>query len=143
MSMTTTTGNRLTRGQSAQMPALLEFYSPSAALMEARSQRPARGVIWTVASMFVACAVAAALVPIDKVVTAPAKVVATQDTIVVQPLETSIVREIDVQEGQSVHKGDLLARLDPTFTDVRQDGAARIGGEPAGRGGASPGRGVG
>ena len=116
MSLTTTTGNRLTRGQSAQMPALLEFYSPSAALMETRPRGAARGVIWTVASMFVACSAAAALIPIDKVVTAPGKVVATQDTVVVQPLETSIVREINVQEGQLVHKGELLARLDPTFT---------------------------
>lgn len=116
MSITTTNGNRLTRGQSAQMPALLEFYSPSAALLETRVQRPARGVIWTVASMFAACTVAAAMVPIDKVVTATAKVVATQDTIVVQPFETSIVREIAVHEGQAVHKGDLLARLDPTIS---------------------------
>ena len=35
---------------------------------------------------------------------------------VVQPLDTAIVREINVTEGQIVHKGDLLARLDPTFT---------------------------
>ncbi len=117
MSLTTTGGSgRLTRSQSAQMPALLEFYSPSAGLMEVRPQRAARGTIWTVASLFVACAVAAALIPIDKVVTAPGKMIATESTIVVQPLETSIVREIDVQEGQVVHKGDLLARLDPTFT---------------------------
>ena len=116
MSVTTTTGNRLTRGQNAQMPALLEFYSPSAALLETRPQPLARGTIWTVASMFVACAVAAGMIPIDKVVTAPGKVVATQDTVVIQPFETSIVREIAVQEGQLVHKGDLLARLDPTIT---------------------------
>ena len=116
MSVTTTGGTRLTRGQSAQMPALLEFYSPSAALLETREKGPARGVIWSVASLFAACALAAGLIPIDKVVTASGKVTAVDDTIVVQPLETSIVREIDVQEGQVVHKGDLLARLDPTFT---------------------------
>ena len=116
MSLTTTDGTKLTRGQSAQMPALLEFYSPSAALLETRPKGPARGVIWTVASMFAACAIASGLIPIDKVVTSPGKVVATQDTVVIQPLETSIVREIDVQEGQVVHKGQLLARLDPTFT---------------------------
>ena len=116
MSVTTTGGTRLTRGQSAQMPSLLEFYSPSAALLETRPQGPARGVVWSVASMFAACALAAGLIPIDKVVTAPGKVVASSSTIVVQPLETSIVREIAVHEGQVVHAGDLLARLDPTFT---------------------------
>ncbi len=116
MSVTTSPGTRLTRGQSAQMPALLEFYSPSAALLEARQKGPARAVIWSVATLFGACAVAAALIPIDKVVTATGKVAAVSDTIVVQPLEASIVREIDVQEGQMVHKGDLLGRLDPTFS---------------------------
>ncbi len=116
MSVTTTTGNRLTRNQSAQMPSLLEFYSPSAALLETRPLAPARGMVWTVATLFGACILAAGLIPIDKVVTAPGKVVAAQSTIVVQPLEASIVREIDVREGQVVHAGDLLARLDPTFT---------------------------
>ncbi len=116
MSVSTTGGTRLTRGQSAQMPALLEFYSPSAALLEAREKGPARGVIYTVASLFIGCATAAGLIPIDKVVTAPGKVAAIDDTIVVQPLETAIVRDIAVHEGQIVHKGDLLARLDPTFT---------------------------
>ena len=35
--------------------------------------------------------------------------------IVVQPLETAIVRSIEVREGQQVKAGELLARLDPTF----------------------------
>ncbi len=116
MSVTTSPGTRLTRGQSAQMPALLEFYSPSAALLEARQKGAARGVIWSVASLFGACALAAGLIPIDKVVTSSGKIAAVSDTIVVQPLDPSIVREIDVQEGQVVHKGDLLGRLDPTYS---------------------------
>ena len=116
MSVTTSSGHRLTRRQSAQMPALLEFYSPSAALLETRQKGAARGVVWSVASLVVACTLAAGLIPIDKVVTASGKITATEDTIVVQPLETAIVRAIYVQEGQTVHKGDLLARLDPTFS---------------------------
>ncbi len=118
MSVTTSPGTRLTRGQSAQMPALLEFYSPSAALLEARQRGPARVVIWSVASLFGACALAAGLIPIDKVVTANGKIAAVAGTIVVQPLDPSIVREIDVQEGQMVHKGDLLGRLDPTYSSA-------------------------
>jgi HlyD family secretion protein len=106
----------MTRGQSAQMPALLEFYSPSAALIETKVQTPARGVIWTVSSMFVACAVAAAVIPIDKVVSASSKVVTTDGPIVVQPLDASIIRKILVVSGQRVHKGQLLAELDPTLT---------------------------
>jgi len=98
-----------------QLPSLLEFHSPSLALTHAPVIGAARGTIWVVCSLAAACAAAAALIPIDKVVTAPGKIVAQSPTSVVQPLETAIVRSIGVKEGQTVHKGDVLARLDPTF----------------------------
>jgi hemolysin D len=116
MSMTTSEGAKLTRRQNAQMPALLEFYSPTASLIATGVRGPARAVVWLLVGVVTCLGVAAATVPIDKVVTASGRVVATQSTVVVQPLETAIVREIAVQEGQVVHKGDLLARLDPTFS---------------------------
>jgi hemolysin D len=116
MSITTTDGNKLTRQQASQMPALLEFYSPTASLMATGVRGPARVVVWLLVGVVTCCLVAAGTVPIDKVVTAPGRIVATQSTVVVQPLETAIVREIAVQEGQTVHKGDLLAKLDPTFS---------------------------
>jgi hemolysin D len=53
--------------------------------------------------------------PIDRIVVSNGKIVAVDPNVVVQPLETSIVRSIEVREGQLVHKGDVLARLDPTF----------------------------
>ena len=97
------------------LPGLLEFHSPTAALTVVPALSGARGTIWVVCSLAAACIGAAALIPIDKVVTTQGKVVAQSATSVVQPLETAIVRSIDVREGQVVHKGDVLARLDPTF----------------------------
>ena len=58
---------------------------------------------------------AAFWIKVDRVVTTPGRVVAEAATLVVQPLETAIVRSIEVHEGQSVHAGQILARLDPTF----------------------------
>ena len=55
------------------------------------------------------------LIPVDQVVTARGVVVAKSPTILVQPLETAIVRSIEVREGQQVQAGQVLARLDPTF----------------------------
>lgn len=55
------------------------------------------------------------LVPIDRVVTARGVVVSESPTILVQPLDTAIIRSIEVREGQVVAPGQLLAKLDPTF----------------------------
>jgi hemolysin D len=55
------------------------------------------------------------LIPVDQVVAAPEVVIAKSPNLVVQPLETAIVRAIDVHAGEQVHAGQILARLDPTF----------------------------
>lgn len=104
--------------------ALLEFQSPSAALLALPVPRGARGVVWIVAALFGLWLLETALIPVDRVVTAPGRVVAVLPTLVVQPLETAIVRSIDVSEGQGVHAGDLLARLDPTFAAADAAGLA-------------------
>lgn len=63
-----------------------------------------------------------AVARIDRIVVAPGRVVTTQPTVVVQPLETSVIRAIEVAPGDRVRAGQILATLDPTFTaaDVGQ-----------------------
>jgi HlyD family type I secretion membrane fusion protein len=68
-----------------------------------------------------ACTAALGLVPIDMVVSTRGRVVSMHPTNVVQPLETAIVRQINVREGQVVRAGTLLARLDPTFSEADVD----------------------
>lgn len=53
---------------------------------------------------------------VDRVVVARGKLVTPLPNIVVQPLEISILKTIDVRVGQVVNKGQVLATLDPTFT---------------------------
>ena len=97
-------------------PLLMEFESPSAALIAKPVPIASRYVTWIIASMFFAALIVMVTMKIDRVVSSTGKVVAIANNVVVQPLETSIVRSIDVKEGQVVRKGELLARLDPTFT---------------------------
>ena len=97
-------------------PMLLEFQSPSAALIEQKVSADSRYTLWVLASIFVVVLVLMGTVPIDRVVVSQGKVIATGGAnITIQPLETSIVRSIDVREGELVKAGQLLARLDPTF----------------------------
>ena len=106
--------------RTAPIGSLLEFHSPSAALAASPVRLGARGTVWVVCTLAAGCAAAMALIPIDKVVTAQGRVVSEAHTVMVQPLETAIVRSIDVREGEVVRKGQLLARLDPTFAQADQ-----------------------
>ena len=95
--------------------AVLEFQSPTEAVIAERIPLAGRATIWVIAGAILSSIGVMGLYPVDRVVTVPGKVVAKIPNMVVQPLDTSIVREIDVHEGQIVHAGDRLARLDPTF----------------------------
>jgi hemolysin D len=105
---------RITRNDTA-LPAILEFQSPCGAVLNAPVPRAARGSVWVIGSLVLASVLALGVIKVDQVVTASGKVVPTAPTLVVQPLETAIVRSIEVREGETVHAGQVLARLDPTF----------------------------
>ncbi len=97
------------------LPAILEYQSPSTAVINMPMPRIARGMTLTISSMMVVLGILAATIKVDRVVTATGVVAARDATMVVQPMEISIVRSIDVSVGDVVHAGQILARLDPTF----------------------------
>ncbi len=75
----------------------------------------ARVLLPTLALAFVLAIVWASFSQVDQVVVAKGRLINPLPNIVVQPLENSIVRSIEVRVGQIVHKGDKLATMDPTF----------------------------
>lgn len=112
---TSSVTNRQLQKADSIVPVILEFQWPSTAIVNAPVPRSARGVTWVIASMAAALIAAFALLPVDRVVTATGIVVSKAPTIVVQPLDTAIVRTIEVREGQVVRTGQVLALLDPTI----------------------------
>jgi hemolysin D len=97
------------------LPVILEYQSPSTAIINLPMPRIARGVTLTLSSMVAVMCLVAGVIQVDRVVTATGVVVSRSATIVVQPLDTAIVRSIEVDQGDVVHAGQVLARLDPTF----------------------------
>ncbi|HEX3574634.1 MAG TPA: HlyD family type I secretion periplasmic adaptor subunit [Rhodopila sp.] len=97
------------------LPVILEYQSPSTAIINLPMPRLARSLTLVLSSMLLVMCVVTGVIRVDRVVSATGIVVARSSTIVVQPLDTAIVRSINVDPGDVVHAGQILARLDPTF----------------------------
>jgi hemolysin D len=93
------------------------FQSETAEILEGPEPFKARITLLVLAAMF-ACLVAIAFcMRVDRVVTSVSgKTVTVEPTVVLGALDPSIIKTIDVGEGEQVRKGQLLATLDPTFT---------------------------
>ncbi|MBB2838102.1 UNVERIFIED_ORG: HlyD family secretion protein [Rhizobium etli] len=99
-------------------PAIAEFQSDAVELEERAPPRVARMTLYCVTALIASAIIWASVSSVDEVVIAPGKLVTTQPTIVVQPLETSIIRTIEVKAGEVVHAGQTLATLDATFSQA-------------------------
>jgi HlyD family secretion protein len=98
------------------LPTAREFQSDARQIDEQLPPASERAVLYVLTALIV-CGIAwASIAKVDRVVVAHGKIVTTAATIVVQPLETSVVRSLNAKIGDMVHKGDPLATLDPTFS---------------------------
>lgn len=81
-----------------------------------------RAMVWVMGALIISAITWASFARLDRVVSASGTVQTTVPTVLVQPLETSIIKELKVEVGQVVRAGQVLARLDPTFVqaDVEQ-----------------------
>ena len=100
-----------------------QFQSETDAIREDSEPLAARVTTFILAGFMLCMVGLMCFTQIDRVVTSVGgKIVPTQQINVFQALDQSIIRTIDVREGQEVGKGQQLASLDPTFAaaDVKQ-----------------------
>lgn len=102
-----------------QLPSVYLDFLPDPDVIE---QRPLAGVThWVLLGLsgfLLFLFIWASLSDIDEVVSARGKLVSSQANVIIQPLETALIQQIDVRQGQVVKKGQRLAALDPTFASA-------------------------
>jgi len=98
--------------------AVLEFQSPTAAMLATQVPLFARHSNLIITLMVFIALGLSGVMQVDKIISAQGKLVSSAPTVVVQPFVTSIVQSINVGEGQIVHKGDVLATLNPTYASA-------------------------
>lgn len=116
-------GSQQISARLAKRPAIIsEFQADAVEIEERKPPRVARATLYVVVAFIFIAVAWASIAEIDEIVSASGKLVTTAPNLVVQPLETSVIRSIDVEVGDIVRTGDTLAALDPTFTeaDVKQ-----------------------
>jgi membrane fusion protein, hemolysin D len=77
-----------------------------------------RLVLWLMVALVAAAAIGLAVARVNIIISANGRLATSDSEIVIQPIETSVVRAIKVRMGEKVHKGEVLATLDPTFSQA-------------------------
>ena len=110
------------RGIDLRPGDIISEFQPDAVELEERApSKVARLTLYGVTALIFSTVIWASVSSIDEVVVAQGKLVTSAPTIVVQPLETSIIRSLEVRTGDIVHAGQRLATLDATFTQSDVD----------------------
>lgn len=94
-------------------------YQPDAVEIEERPlPGKVRWVLYVILFSIILLVVSAIIFKVDRIVIAEGNLITTSPTIVVQPLNTAIIRSIDIEVGDQVKKGQILATLDATFANA-------------------------
>jgi hemolysin D len=91
------------------LPAALE-------ILETPASPAGRTTLWVILSFFTIALLWAIFGRIDIVASAQGKIMPVGYTKVIQPAELGVVRDILVENGDSVKAGDVLVELDPTYS---------------------------
>ena len=91
------------------------FESETQAVIQRVSPYSEHAILHVLAGIIVLSLILMSVVKLDRVVSATGRIMPTQGSLFVQPLDKAIVTNILVHNGDVVKKGQVLAQLDPTF----------------------------
>ena len=96
-------------------------FLPAALSLQATPVHPApRRAAIVICALFAAALLWAWFGQVDIVAVAPGRIVVSERTKTIQPLEASVVKRVLVRDGDSVQAGQVLVELDPTNAQADQ-----------------------
>lgn len=98
--------------------AIREFQLDTSEIQSQAEPLRTRLALYLSAAALISSIVWASVATIDRVVSARGKLISTSPSIVVQPLETSILKAVEVRTGDIVKAGQVLIKLDSTFSQA-------------------------
>ncbi len=91
-------------------------FLPAALSLQDTPVHPApRRLAWVLMLLFVLALAWSILGQVDIVAVAPGRIIVSERTKVIQPLEASVVKRVLVRDGEHVAAGQVLVELDPTM----------------------------
>ena len=104
-------GPRRLADEAAFLPAAL-------ALQETPAHPAPRRVAWVLCGLFTIALLWAIVGEVDIVAVAPGRIVVSERTKTLQPLDASVVKRVLVKDGDAVQAGQVLVELDATYASA-------------------------
>ena len=94
-------------------------FQPLLVEIEDRPLNPlGRSILWVILGIITFGSLWLFIAKIDVVVSARGKIIPSGEIKILQPIETGVIKEIFVKEGDRVYKGQILMQIDPSVTQT-------------------------
>ena len=97
---------------------ITEFQPDAVEIEERKVPGGARWTLYTVIALIGAFVLWSYWAKVDEIVKGQGKLITTESAVVVQSFQSAPIHSIDVQFGERVKAGQIVATLDPTFSDA-------------------------
>ena len=106
------------RSKAQGKAAIGAFQKDTEAIQNAPDPFLARITLHLLALFVIGLIAWASLSFLDKIVASQGKIISTEPNVMIQPLEMAAIKQVLVRPGDVVRQGQVLATLDPTFTQA-------------------------
>lgn len=113
------------RWPAARQPREAEFLPAALEVLASPPPPAGRAIVWVITLLFAAAVLWSCVGRIDMVAVARGKLIPSDHSKVIQPLESGIVRAIHVRDGETVTAGTALIELDPTTSGAEHERQAK------------------